>query len=106
MTSAMTGTTSTRKSASQSAKLGRKDLVGRLTEAGEDTLKRISELPGGQRAISAFNDLKSQVDDLTKKVRGIDALEARVAKLEKELAALKKSSSSSTRRTTARKTPS
>ena len=99
----MTGSTSTRKTASQSAKLGPKDFVSRLTEAGEDTLKRLSELPGGQRAVSAFNDLKSQVDDLGKKVRGIDALEARVTKLEKELAALKKGSSSTARRTTARK---
>ena len=37
-----------------------------------------------------MNDLRTRVDDLAKKVRGIDALEARVAKLEKELAALKK----------------
>jgi hypothetical protein len=102
----MTGTTSTRKEASQSAKLGRKDLVSRLTEAGEDTLRRISELPGGQRAVSAFNDLKSQVDDLAKKVRGIDALEARVSKLEKELASLKKGSSTTARRSTPRKTSS
>jgi hypothetical protein len=95
MTSAMPSTTSERKAATRSAK--RKDLVGRLTEAGEDTLKRISELPGGQRAITAFNDLRNQVDDLAKKVRGIDALEARVAKLEKELASLKRARSSSTR---------
>jgi hypothetical protein len=31
-----------------------------------------------------------RVDELGKKVRGIEALEARVAKLEKELATLKK----------------
>jgi hypothetical protein len=65
----------------------------RLADAGEDALQRLSELPGGQRAVTAFNDLRTRVDDLGKKVRGIDALEARVAKLEKELAALKKSKS-------------
>ena len=67
-----------------------KDLVTRLADAGEEALQRISELPGGQKALTAFNDLRARVDDLSKKVRGIDALEARVAKLEKELAALKK----------------
>jgi hypothetical protein len=36
------------------------------------------------------NDLRTRVDELGKKVRGIDALEERVAKLEKELATLKK----------------
>jgi cell division protein FtsB len=36
------------------------------------------------------HDLRTRVDDLAKKVRGIDALEARVAKLEKEVATLRK----------------
>jgi hypothetical protein len=67
-----------------------KDFVTRLADAGEEALQRIAELPGGQKALGAYNDLRNRVDDLGKKVRGIDALEARVAKLEKELAALKK----------------
>jgi hypothetical protein len=67
-----------------------KDFVSRLADAGEEALQRIADLPGGQKALTAMNDLRARVDDLTKKVRGIDALEARVAKLEKELAALKK----------------
>ena len=67
-----------------------KDFVTRLADAGEEALQRLSELPGGQKAVTAFNDLRNRVDELSKKVRGIDALEARVAKLEKELAALKK----------------
>jgi uncharacterized protein YceH (UPF0502 family) len=69
---------------------GDKDFVTRLADAGEEALQRLAELPGGQKALTAVNDLRTRVDDLTKKVRGIDALEARVAKLEKELAALKK----------------
>ena len=67
-----------------------KDLVTRLADAGEEALQRLSELPGGQKALTAVNDLRTRVDDLAKKVRGIDALEARVAKLEKEVTALKK----------------
>ena len=67
-----------------------KDLMTRLTDAGEEALQRISELPGGKRAVDTFNDLRTRVDELGKKVRGIEALEVRVAKLEKELAALKK----------------
>jgi phage shock protein A len=80
-----------------------KDLVGRLTEAGEDALQRIADLPGGQRAVGAFNDLRNRVDELSKKVRGIDQLEARVAKLERELATLKRGSTSTARRTSARR---
>jgi hypothetical protein len=94
MTSVMASTTSRRKEAADSSKLGEKDIVSRLAEAGEDALQRLSDLPGGQRAVTAFNDLRSRVDEMGKKVRGIDALEARVAKLEKELATLKRGSSS------------
>jgi hypothetical protein len=68
-----------------------KDFVSRLAEAGEDAIQRLSDLPGGQKAVQAFNDLRARVDDLSKKVRGIDELETRVSKLEKEVAALKKS---------------
>jgi outer membrane murein-binding lipoprotein Lpp len=67
-----------------------KDFVTRLADAGEEALQRLADLPGGQKALTAVNDLRARVDELTKKVRGIDALEARIAKLEKEVAALKK----------------
>ena len=67
-----------------------KDFLQRLADAGEDALHRLADLPGGQKALTAVNDLRTRVDELTKKVRGIDALEARVVKLEKEVAALKK----------------
>ncbi len=69
-----------------------KDFVTRLADAGEEALQRLADLPGGQKAVTAVHELRTRVDDLAKKVRGIDALEARVAKLEKELAALKRSS--------------
>jgi hypothetical protein len=94
----MSTTSQRRKEAADSAKHGQKDFVGRLTEAGEDALQRISELPGGKRAVDAFNDLRNRVDDLSKKVRGIDALERRVAKLEKEIAALKRPTGRTTER--------
>jgi hypothetical protein len=67
-----------------------KDFVTRLADAGEEALQRIADLPGGQKALTAYNDLKTRVDELGKKVRGIDALEERIVKLEKEVATLKK----------------
>jgi hypothetical protein len=81
-----------------------KDLVTRLADAGEDALQRLTDLPGGQRALGAFNDLRARVDELGKKVRGIDALEARITKLERELASLKKKAPAR-RRATPRKPP-
>jgi ubiquinone biosynthesis protein UbiJ len=95
----MPETTTKGPTAASSTKPADKDLMTRLADAGEEALQRLSELPGGQRAVSAVNDLRTRVDDLTKKVRGIDALEARIAKLEKEFAALKKSKAPPTRST-------
>jgi uncharacterized small protein (DUF1192 family) len=67
-----------------------RDLVSRLTEAGEEALQKLGDLPGGQRVVQTVNDLRTRVDDLGKRVRGVEELEARVAKLEKEVAALKR----------------
>jgi len=49
------------------------DVITRLAGKGEEAIRRIVDLPGGQRALEAFNDLKLRVDDLSKKVRGVDA---------------------------------
>lgn len=96
MTSCMT---ETKKTASKTAE---KDFVTRLADAGEDALHRLADLPGGQKAMTAVNDLRARVDDLAKKVRGLDRLEARVAKLEKEVTALRKARAPA-RRSTPRK---
>jgi phage shock protein A len=86
---------------------GEKDFVTRLADAGEEALQRLADLPGGQRAMTAFNDLRARVDELGKKVRGIEALEERVSKLEKEIAALKRPrKTTTTRRTATRKSAS
>ena len=65
-------------------------MIARLADRGEKTLARLAELPGGTKAMQAVNDLRTRVDELGKKVRGIDELERRVAKLEKELASVKR----------------
>ena len=67
-----------------------RDVIARLADRGEQTLARLADLPGGTKALKAVNDLRTRVDELGKKVRGIDVLEKRVAKLETELSALKR----------------
>ncbi len=67
-----------------------RDVIARLADRGEQTIARLADLPGGTKALNAVNDLRTRVDELGKKVRGIDVLETRVAKLEKELAELKR----------------
>lgn len=69
-----------------------RDVLGRLADRGEEALGKLADLPGGARALRAFNDLKTRVDEMGKKVRGIDALEARIVKLEAEVSGLKRAS--------------
>lgn len=91
------------KTDSAKAKPQEKDFVARLADAGEEALARLADLPGGSRAVTAFNDLRTRVDELSRKVRGIDELEARIAKLEKQVAELKRAKPARTSTRTTRK---
>jgi hypothetical protein len=86
------------------AKESDKDLLARLADAGEDALRRLGDAPGMDRAMTYAKTTRKQLDELTKRVQGISALEARIAKLEKQVAALSKEGSSS-KRAPARKAP-
>ena len=88
-----------------SKKADEKDLVTRLADAGEEALQRLTEIPGGKRALNALSELRGRVDELGRRVRGIEQLEERVAKLEKDVASLKKGKSPA-RRPATRKPPS
>ncbi len=77
-----------------------KDLLTRLADAGEEALRRFADAPGMERATAYAKTTRKQLDDLTKRVQGISALEDRIVKLEKQVAALAKDSP---KRTPARK---
>ncbi|MBI4172744.1 MAG: hypothetical protein HY511_08275 [Actinobacteria bacterium] len=72
------------------ARAPQKDLLSRLADAGEEAIQKLADMPGAQRAVEAAGGLRDRLDELQKRVRGIEELEHRVAKLEKELAALKR----------------
>lgn len=67
-----------------------KDVIARLAGKGEEAIQRLADLPGGDRALRAFNDVKLRVDDLSRRMRGVDELEKRVTRLEKEVATLRR----------------
>src|SRR5919108_204973 len=54
---------------------GGQDLLSKLADRGEDVVGRISDMPGAQRLREAAGSLKERVDDLQKKMRGLDAVE-------------------------------
>ena len=67
-----------------------KDLLTRLADAGEDAINRLSDLPGASRFMDTANSLRARVDELQKRVRGLDDLERRVETLEAQVAGLTK----------------
>jgi hypothetical protein len=62
-----------------------KDLFTRLTEAGEEAIHKIADIPGAAKLTDAVNTLRTRVDELQKRVRGLDELEERMAKLERRV---------------------
>jgi uncharacterized small protein (DUF1192 family) len=78
------------------------DLIGKLTDRGEDVVGRISDFPAAQRLADAAAGFKELVDDLQRRLRGVDELEKRVAALEKKVARLVKPAGA--KRSTAKRT--
>jgi phage shock protein A len=82
----------------------RGDLLGRLADLSEEAIQRLTEVPGADRAVNAMNALRDRTDELQRRVRGLEALEQRLAALEKKVDKLSKAQSSTSARSTARKT--
>jgi len=69
------------------AKTSQKDILSRVQDLGAEALHKLQDVPGGSKLLDMANETKTRMDDVQKKLRGLDALEKRVAKLEKQLAA-------------------
>jgi hypothetical protein len=91
-----------------------KDLLTRLSDAGEEALSRVAGSQATTRVVETLGGMRERLDDMQKKVRGLDALEERVTKLEKRLDEMAKPKRSTTsarsrsatpKRTTTRKKP-
>lgn len=63
----------------------RTDLVSKLTDAGEEAINRLHDAPGADRLLAVATGMRDRVDELTKKVRGIDAMEKRLKNLERQV---------------------
>ena len=79
----------------------RTDLFGKLAELSEEAIQRLQDAPGGDRVVGTMNAMKDRLDELQRRVRGIDELEERLSALERKVERLAKDAgSSSPRRTT------
>lgn len=73
-----------------------KDILARVADLGEEALHKLADAPGGSKLFEMANQSKTRLDEMQKRLRGLDALEKRVEKLEKKLDALSKSSAAKT----------
>ncbi|MFL5951679.1 MAG: hypothetical protein ACJ74M_08750 [Gaiellaceae bacterium] len=80
--------------------------MDRLADLGEDAIQRIGSAPGGDRVLAAMAGTRDRLDDLQKRVRGLEALDKRVVDIESRLDKLegKKSSSGGSRKTSSSST--
>jgi hypothetical protein len=72
----------------------RTDLLGKLAELSEEAIHRLQDAPGGDRVVSTMNAMKDRLDELQRRVRGIDELEARLTALERKVEKLSKDAGS------------
>ena len=72
------------------------DLLGKLADLSEDAIQRLSDAPGADRIVGALNATRDRVDDLQRRVRGLEDLEKRLAAVERKVEKLSKSGSAST----------
>jgi hypothetical protein len=68
------------------------DLKSRLVELSEEAMQRLQEAPGAERVLTALNGLRDRLDELQKRVRGLEELERRLVALERKVDKLAKSS--------------
>ena len=73
----------------------RDDLLGKLAELSEEAIHRLQDAPGGDRLLGAVNAMRERLDDVQRRVRGIDELEIRLSALEKKVDKLAKDAGSS-----------
>ena len=84
----------------------RQNILDRLADLGEDAIQRIGNAPGGDKVLAAMAGTRDRIDDLQKRVRGLEDLDKRVASIERRLDKLEgkgKSSSTTSKSTSTRK---
>jgi uncharacterized protein involved in exopolysaccharide biosynthesis len=75
--------------------MARTDLLGRLADLSEEAIQRLSEAPGADRVLGAMNAMRDRMDELQKRVRGLEDLEQRLAALERKVDKLAKGATTS-----------
>ena len=66
----------------------RQDIFSKLADAGEEVIARVAGIPGAARALEQAQSSLHRLDDLQKRLLGVEALERRIVELEAKVASL------------------
>jgi hypothetical protein len=80
-----------------------KDILARVQDLGEEALHKLAEVPGGSKLLEMANQSRTRLDEMQKRLRGLDVLEERVEALERKLDALAKTSKAAAKKPAAKK---
>jgi len=80
-----------------------KDILARVQDLGEEALHKLAEAPGGAKFLEMANQSRTRLDEMQKRMRGLDVLEERVDALERKLHELTKQAPAATTKPAAKK---
>ena len=76
-----------------------------LASLGEDVLEKASQNPKAARLVQSAAQARDRLDDLTKRVRGLEAMEKRIAELEERVKKLESKKPAAARKAPASSSP-
>jgi hypothetical protein len=62
-----------------------KNLVTRLADVGEEAIQRIGGAPGADRLVGAVNGLRERMDEMQRRMRGIEDIQKQLKSIERRL---------------------
>ncbi len=65
-----------------------KDILFRVADLSEEALHKLPSFPGGDRLLEVVNQSRTRLDEMQKRLRGLDVVEQRVEELEQRVKTL------------------
>ena len=82
------------------AQRGQKDLLHKLADKGEEAISKLADVPAADKVLNAATGMGKRLDDMQKRIRGLESIEKRVAALERRVDKLADTTGSKKRRAT------
>ena len=85
------------------AQRGQKDLLQKLADKGEEAISKLADVPAADRVVGAVTSMGKRLDEMQRRIRGLESIEKRVAALERRVDKLADTTGSKKRRATTAK---